>query len=422
VIDSVCFDTHVPALTCSRLEEIINERLSQLNAITSAGYSIAQYLIDKQVKNAIVYTEEQYWRLAEQSFMQLHINAGINVKYVSQTPFSKHNPYKGIFGMTRTSKLDVSSITRDNTLVVMKPDFDSEIAKQCGAAGVPILQLPAMLDEMRRLAFYNRPVLNFIEQHPNVRLMCFNFPSFPWGSERSKNEQMAIDKKVTRTGYFDALKQGWSTSYAEFGYSLEEIKSLLIAPPAYRDERGVRVYKDFSSKYVNTVNGRRITLGQPESPSRTLWMVGICLVYGNAAPDHGTIASYLQALCNKHSQQIIVENYGATIWGCEVDMYKTLNSIPAKGGDIVLVSGAKPVFGNYPFADLSAILKRPHNYGEVFTDPGHFNENGNRAIADALFKFLQEHDFFQNSLPPPPKTLPYLSLRRCRCSAYPKTA
>jgi [citrate (pro-3S)-lyase] ligase len=36
-------------------------------------------------------------------------------------------------------------------------------------------------------------------------------------------------------------------------------------------------------------------------------------------------------------------------------------------------------------------LQRPHDYGEVFLDMGgHLNKNGNRAVADALFKALQE--------------------------------
>ncbi|MDR0786148.1 MAG: hypothetical protein LBE74_09790, partial [Treponema sp.] len=61
VIDSVCFDTHVPALTCSRIEEIIEEKVSQLTAINAAGYSVAQYLTDKGVKNVVVYTEARYW-------------------------------------------------------------------------------------------------------------------------------------------------------------------------------------------------------------------------------------------------------------------------------------------------------------------------------------------------------------------------
>ncbi|MDR0786170.1 MAG: hypothetical protein LBE74_09900, partial [Treponema sp.] len=381
----------------------IEEKVSQLTAINAAGYSVAQYLTDKGVKNVVVYTEARYWRMAEQLLMQLHINDGINVKGVtSQTPFSRTLPVSNVFPVVNSSMINVSSLAQGDTLVVMKPDGDAEIAKAC-AVGVQVLQLPTMLDEMTRWAFYDRPISDFVRRRPDVRLVSFNFPRFPWSGERSKNEQTAVDKGISYGNYPEAVKQGWSTSYAEFGYSVEEIQSFNKAPQMYYNECGVRVYRDFASKYLNMVNGHRVTVGQPETPLRTIWTVGICHVRGTNVPDHGTIASHLQALCNKRERErrIVVENYGLNIWGYEADMYKTLNSLPIKDGDIVLVSGKKPVFGSYPFLDLTNILQRPHNYGEVFTDPNHFNENGTRAIADALFKFLQEHSFFENRAPPP---------------------
>ncbi|MDR0411310.1 MAG: hypothetical protein LBH75_04975, partial [Treponema sp.] len=401
VVDSVCFDTHAAALTCSRLEEIIENRVSQLNAISAAGYSAAQYLIDKQIKNIVVYTEERYWRLAEQLLMQLHITDRINVKgVISQMPFSRTQSQTLTFGVVKTSMISVSSLTQGDALVVVKPDADAEIAKSC-AASVQILQLPTMLDEMQRWAFYDRPISDFVRRRPDVRLVSFNFPRFPWSGERSKNEQMAIDKGVTHENYFNALKQGWSTAYAEFDYSVEEIKEMKTMPSSYYDERGVRVYRDFSSKYVNTINGHRVTCFQPLVPRRTIWCVGGCNLFGVGSPDYRTIASRLQALCNRSGENITVENYGFGIWGHILDMYKTLNSIPVKDGDVVLILGEKPVFGNYPFIDLTNILQRPHDYGEVFTDTAHYNENGHRAIADALFKFLQEHSFFEEQSSPP---------------------
>jgi hypothetical protein len=411
VIDSVCFDTHIFAFTCYRIEEMIGNRLSQLNAITAGGYSVAQYLIDKNIKSAVIYTEERYWRLVEQLLMQLQISNNGVVRCVSQMPFSKAPPYMSFFTQMNTSKIDISSFTQNDTLIIVKPDTDGEIVKQCG---IPCIQLPSMLDEMYRWVFWERPILNFLMRRPNVRLVSFNFPSFPLSGERSENEQRLIDNNIIRENYRNFVKQGLSTSHVEFGYSPEELEVIFKAPPMYYDERGVRVFQDFSSKYVNTVNGHRVTLGCPENPEQTIWVVGGCNVYGVDTPDRGTIASHLQVLCNNGKKRIRVENYGLLSFGHGVDKYKILDSIPVKDGDLVLnFSMTKPVFESFPFADLSAILKRPHNYGEVFTDLGHYNENGHRAIADALFKFLQEHDFFETSLPPPPRR----SFLTCRHAA-----
>ena len=41
--------------------------------------------------------------------------------------------------------------------------------------------------------------------------------------------------------------------------------------------------------------------------------------------------------------------------------------------------------------------KRPHKYGDIFLDKLHYSSNGNKLIADGLFDFLKQHDFFKNA-------------------------
>jgi [citrate (pro-3S)-lyase] ligase len=98
---------------------------------------------------------------------------------------------------------------------------------------------------------------------------------------------------------------------------------------------------------------------------------------------------------------IAMENYTAYSYGNWQERYKKLSYIPAEPNDIVLIDIWAP--GYFPAIDLRELFQRPHNYGEVFIDTGsHYNENGYRAIADALFKSLQEYNFFEDKLPPPP--------------------
>jgi [citrate (pro-3S)-lyase] ligase len=93
-----------------------------------------------------------------------------------------------------------------------------------------------------------------------------------------------------------------------------------------------------------------------------------------------------------------------------------MDALPLKDGDIVVIDNEFPVnperfgAGTFDFADFSEILYRPHNYGEVFADIfQHYNENGNRAIADALYSVLKSRRFYENKETGTEKSLPPFS-------------
>lgn len=68
-----------------------------------------------------------------------------------------------------------------------------------------------------------------------------------------------------------------------------------------------------------------------------------------------------------------------------------------RNGDIVFFQD-DAIWG-VPCCQLSLKAVRPHNYGEIHTDNGHYTHSGNRMIADGIFEFLQKNDFFEKDLP-----------------------
>jgi hypothetical protein len=79
VIDSVCFDTHVAAFVCSRIEEIVDNLQERMTAFALCGYTVPQYCIDNKFTNIVVYSEEAYWNITGNICLSFSLNRKINV-------------------------------------------------------------------------------------------------------------------------------------------------------------------------------------------------------------------------------------------------------------------------------------------------------------------------------------------------------
>ncbi len=187
--------------------------------------------------------------------------------------------------------------------------------------------------------------------------------------------------------------------------SINDLKEAISTPDSYEDITGVLKFKDHTSNVVNTRNGIRITTDQPKKYKRAIFLVGCCTTFGVGADDSHTIASFLQRKLNKHisNEHFIVYNYGYFVGtfasGAADKILPVLSSLPAKQGDIVLFFYPYPIIEGLPLCDLTLKNQHPHKYGEVIFDYGcHYSANGNHMIADGLFDFLKEHDFFKDTV------------------------
>ncbi|MBQ3784681.1 MAG: hypothetical protein II838_14800, partial [Lachnospiraceae bacterium] len=97
-------------------------------------------------------------------------------------------------------------------------------------------------------------------------------------------------------------------------------------------------HEDYTSKYVNVINGERIVLNQPKRFSRTLHIYGRCGVFGYAVEDKDTLPSKIQKYLEDHGlNDIKVVNHG--LWGGSdeyIDHNFLIDSIGFKEGDIVM--------------------------------------------------------------------------------------
>lgn len=147
----------------------------------------------------------------------------------------------------------------------------------------------------------------------------------------------------------------------------------------------------------------RITLNQPQTPKRAIFLVGLCTLYGYGSNDANTPASFLQKILNEKISEkgFIVYNY-SYIYGYNkpepivAELKNILCNLPTKPGDIVFVQTLIAFEPNKDkICNLMYKAIRPHNYGEIHLDRfGHFTKAGNKMIAEGIFEFLENNDFF----------------------------
>lgn len=170
---------------------------------------------------------------------------------------------------------------------------------------------------------------------------------------------------------------------------------------------GKKTVADYTSKYVNIVNGRRITIGQPEKFHNKINIYGPCTVRGTGVEDGQTIASFLQdKINNKYPDSYCVVNQGI---GCGSniadDIARIRTTVFQKGDVVILCHHINESFlrfckkNNIIYIETTSEFKRPHKYGEWFTDTAlHTNKNGNKGIAECIFRKMDSIGEFKNNI------------------------
>lgn len=142
--------------------------------------------------------------------------------------------------------------------------------------------------------------------------------------------------------------------------------------------------KDVQSRYLNVVNGERVTVGQPSEAERTVWFFGPCLMVGAYVEDKHTIESFLQERFNREGFSCKVVNCG-----CFETTYQRmirLVSTPMKPGDVAVLYVDNLQIPGVESIDLTDVLDRNNvPAGWLLNQPLHGNHKVNQIYADELF-------------------------------------
>lgn len=198
--------------------------------------------------------------------------------------------------------------------------------------------------------------------------------------------------------YEDDLKELFCDLYSkEYVTEIGKIPQVIKKGDLYRHE-------DYSSKYINVIEGRRVVCYQPKEFRRTLHVFGRCGVFGYAVEDKNSLPSLLQRqLIEKGIMDIKVVNHG--LWGGEDECldHNFLNeSVGFKEGDIVLFYRRhidKRLLKHWQTCGVKykEITHEWHQYPEAkwcfYDKPGHMNHIGYRNVAELICEDLIREDF-----------------------------
>ncbi len=158
---------------------------------------------------------------------------------------------------------------------------------------------------------------------------------------------------------------------------------------------------DFSSENQHIINGRRITIGQPNTYHNTIYTHGACTWRGTGVEDSQTIASYLQFRINTtfpNAYRVVNSAIGR---GSTVqDDFQFIKEQNYHKGDIVILGSfgglsiiPRSFYNQHkiPYLESSHLFDCPHDYGEWFLDDTlHTTAKGNDVIANAIFNKLNK--------------------------------
>lgn len=266
---------------------------------------------------------------------------------------------------------------KENDIVVDSVNFDTF------SDGIIALR-PGMLPALKE----------FMDNIPGVAFINVRYPSFP-KDNLSENEKRIISQQIHYSTFYQnpMLLSPLQEHIKEPSGILEVLSPL----HSYIGTDGARHFEDREGKYLNIVNGHRLTHGQPKTFKRTIYIVGGCGAFGIGGRDEGTLASQLQKLLNRYAPEegFNVENYGFTLDGTDYDkeILAILKSFPLKVGDIVIGIGNDKIISYNKELEV-----RPYRHGELFFDDMHVTETAHGLVAEGVLETLKENDFFRDRL------------------------
>ena len=167
-------------------------------------------------------------------------------------------------------------------------------------------------------------------------------------------------------------------------------------PSQYVIRDGICYNMDFSSSYVNVVNGRRITTDGPERSDGELYLFGPCTMFGMIVEDRYTIASCLQRLLNERGWAREVVNEGM-IGASLLEAVRKFNRSQYRGNNLFLflvrpgeeAQWIKQIFPDKTIYSLNECFDSFGFHDYFFDKPWHCNKKACIRIAEYMLQRLE---------------------------------
>ena len=346
-----------------------------------------QYCRDKGIKKPLIvsYDSDFLWELS----IQFRYDKGLFP--VFQVFGDRKNVNYGSYctaGGQHFETVDFGRLDRYDRIIVLTTNRYTQFPDE------KTIYFERLLKEISQYVYAERPVYEFMRRHPGVAVLVTNVPLCKRDGtsteiERNMESIHAMREKLKRN-----RETIIETQFDRFGYSNAEVLRMLELTGAVTEPDGSTRLNDNEDPLVGVRDGSRQTAYQEKEYAHTIYCMGTCTYYGIGAPWNKTVESYLQKIMNDNGEDYRVENASQFFSGRYQDIFYNLDRLPVKPDDLVLICLQGLSVSGIPFYDVSGLFDRPHDYGEVFADDCHLNENGYRVLAEKIYVYLKEHCFF----------------------------
>lgn len=310
------------------------------------------------------------------------------VFFLLNTESMLHMSCSATIGDARFKKFDATSVesSRFDAILCLSEEKLDVLEK--------VMYLEEVTSSISTFTFAERPVYNYLNNHPGVRMLVMNVPILNRWAELSSYESHLMDSNPSFRGM--VINGGRNDSFGsmdDLGYTHDELVRLTDSPKVITDRAGGTSFADADTGLLGTEGRGRRTSEQPASFSRTVYFLGTCTLFGFSAPWNKTLESFLQRRLNDAGIGVRIVNASQYYASRYQDIFYNLEMLDTKPGDIVVLCLQGLSVRDVPFLNVRDMFKRPHNHGEVFVDRWHINERGYKALADCVFDYLTENDF-----------------------------
>lgn len=434
VIDSVAFDTHEKGAPCYRNNQScktslpkskvqkdgeveIADKTSKTNAapaqtenqkiipagisktnevllhnamvISTAGGCVLDYYEDKGISEIAVYgTDLLAAFIWEQAYYK-------NIKVVKllsdkERELDVRFPRPGKIHMEDIHKSEVSSLSVPIVVAeIGYPEMLLNLKKR--GDNVQKFGDITIYSHMKRILL--EPALKYQKEYPDLKLAFFYMPAIYEMenlSEQERRLKISVEKEA---------ENAKKTVFEDLGYDKEYIQEVTERISVLK--RGSADFiKDQTRKYVNVVNGYRVTTDVPTDFRNTIYLFGNSICYGLGTHDEYTIGSVLQRelnqFYNEQSPYAVLNCSNGAGLNCKQQIDSLKYHMPQNGDVAVFVMNGFTNLLKETYADRviwcdgKEVLSRPHDMGEIYFDLNHVNFKGYEACGKLLARRLLE--------------------------------
>ncbi len=364
--------------------------LTKYAFLLQAGYSVGDYLKANHLHSVIIYGADE---LALLLYNDISKYEGISIKTIV-------NHRKTLIGDMETiswNEMNKELTQSVDTIIVSYIHTYPVLNFNLQRVGIHnVISLETIVDKLFHYAQEIKPALDMFLKLNNSGV-SFWYGHIPIADELkspSFREQKLVQydlSGLTARQYFDKYASILMEGVDE-GCTREDLKEWcqMNIPLVYRNGYAINV--DVQHKLYTILNGERVTTDVPKAYKRKVYFVGRSWNFSPYVADSKTVASQLQQKLN----ELCYGEYGVVNYGVNgmtlVQTVARLKDIDFSEGDIVIFLNSdgwlEEEYNKLPlqYIDLLEYLDRPHKYGEIYVDKGHFNSKGNDLIATALFE------------------------------------